>query len=125
MHRSLIATLLAVSIAACGSSGPTPDPNLTPAPAPAGWTYLSWTDPALTLAVPTAWTTGDVKATNAPDPSQTPVQQLNTDFFNDMASGGHTRLAAVGDLATPLASVPSGAVYVFVETGDASLEAFG
>jgi hypothetical protein len=124
IRRTVTTTVLVLAVGACGASSLTPDPDLTPAPAPHGWSFVTWADPGLALAVPAGWVTGDPKATSVPDPSLSPQQKLNMEFSDEMASSGKTRLIAYGDVATSLESVSSGVVLVYVESGDSSLQSF-
>ena len=124
-RRAASTAAIALLVGACGGPAEiTPNPDLTPAPAPAGWTEVAWTDPGLSIALPGGWTTADPRATFAPDPSLSADQRRNIEFGNEMASSGKTRLFAYGDVATVVGNVSSGAVFVYVETGDASLGAF-
>src|SRR5215210_4692445 len=122
----LIGSLVILSLSSCVTgAAPTPNPDLTPAPAPQGWKYVSWSDPILSVALPDTWSELDLSSTTPIDETLTPDQIRNTHFSNEMAISGKTRLLSLGDVSTSLGDVPSGALVVYVETDDSSLAALG
>jgi hypothetical protein len=150
MKRLLAIALL---IAACGepATSPTPtttpvsdgssgqataNPNLTPAPLPDRWTYVSWSDPDLEIGVPGDWQTRDPTETLNPSATEgigsiTPEQldaiiRLNSviQWGNEMARSGSTRLMSLGNVEMPPGTLEDASVSVFVESGDASIEDF-
>lgn len=109
-----------------GTAAPTANPDLTPAPKPAGWQYLSWSDPALEIALPGDWATGNPSQTTDPASIQslTPNGSKVIAWSNGMASSGKIRLLAAGKVVTQSGSVDGGSLAVYVESGDSSLNAF-
>ena len=93
---------------------------------PSGWRHVSLQDPNLQIPVPGGWTEDNPTATLVPGPGEslTPVQVGYYDYFNDMATSGVSRLVLYGDLPSLAGAPQSGGIGVWVESGDASLEAF-
>ena len=119
--RPVIAIVTAVLLAACSTRPAPVTPNgAAAASPPSGWAYLLWTDPRWEAALPADWTAGDPTATTAPEGSLEPIQQANLDFANRMATSGATHFLAYGSIG----GQQGGGLYVFVESGDASLDAF-
>lgn len=126
MRGWLVAAALAIVLAGCGSAELTANPNLTPAPLAVGWQYKSWSDPGLQMGLPSDWLASDATQTSDPGAfaSMAPELQKYMEWSNMMGSTGKTRLSANGKLETPLGSLDSGYVSVYVESGDQSLSAF-
>jgi hypothetical protein len=109
---------------------PTPAPTAatTPGPVLVGWSYRPWTDPAMEIALPTGWQpiAYPLPADSRPQASQ------SIEFWqwtSAKVSAGAARLGSVGTLTpqTAASSDPQAldaSVFVTVESGDASLEAF-
>lgn len=93
---------------------------------PSGWRYVSLQDPNLQVPVPGGWTEDNPMATLVPGPEEslTPVQVGYYDYFNKIATSGVSRLVLYGDLLSFGGAPKSGGIGVWVESGDASLEAF-
>jgi len=105
---------------------PSPSVRAAPANAPPGWAYVSWADPALELALPLDWVSADPRAEITPEPGASfdPAQQNVVDWANDMAASGATRFVGYGQITAGSRAIDGGTISVFVEGGDASLDAF-
>ena len=118
----LVAGLLSLGLAACGSTAPAS----SPAPAPEGWQYLSWSDPAFAVALPADWVP-DTLGTIDDDvvAAASPEQQKAYRASNELVRSGAIRLWAQGAVHTADGSGPDATILVIVQGGGDSLAAFG
>ena len=90
---------------------------LTPAPAPVGWSYRTWVDPAFKLALPPGWEDSPIQTIDpAVVASWPPEVQRATNWLGRLIAAGSVRLIAGGP-TTP-GSPDDGSVVVIVENGD-------
>ena len=116
------AMVVALLISACATA-PTPTP--TPRPIPAGWTYRTWSDPAMHLAVPPEWQDEDPRQTFDPsEGSLSPAEVASIESTNELATSGKMRLRMTGQMPTLIGGFDTAAVVVIIESGDASIDAF-
>lgn len=121
MRWAVVLSVLSVLVAGCATAGPTPDPRLTPAPAPAGWTFKGWTEPGLELAVPAGWEIAtDFQPSDAPtpDPSAGPkLASVSKEIIGIQKQGGY-RANIGGQIETPLGNAGPGYVEVLVTSDE-------